>query len=75
MLANFLIVCQVSTLYDSNAGSNLIKLATFIRYISSHFEYDGDLVIDKKKNDWEKIKRRKTSRTGRVLKPPIIWNV
>ena len=56
-------------------GSNLIKLATFIRYISSHFEYDGDLVIDKKKNDWEKIKRRKTSRTGRVLKPPIIWNV
>ena len=52
--------------------SNLVKLATFIRIILSHFEYTGDSVIDKKKNDWEKIKRHKTSSTGRILKPSII---
>ena len=55
----------------SYKDDNLVKLANFIHIISSHFEYTGDSVIDKKKNDWESIKWQKTSRFGRILKPSI----
>ena len=55
----------------SYKNSDLVNFAKFVRIIMSKFEYDKKDNSDKDNtNDWLKIKRTKTSRSGRILKLP-----
>ena len=55
----------------SYRNSDLVNFAKFVRIIMANFEYDKKDNSDKDNtNDWLKIKRAKTSKSGRILKLP-----
>ena len=58
----------------SYKNKDLVNFASFVRFIISKFEFDkkdkSDTESKDKVGDWLKIKRAKTSNSGRILKLP-----
>ena len=55
----------------SYKNTDLVNFAKFVRLIMANFEFENkDRAEKAKDSDWFRIKRTKTSRTGRNLKLP-----